>query len=325
MIRWRRKRRQRSRRRSTASSPRSTHDPHDDRSQSLTTAPSRTASVNSNSTNPLQPTIQTDSNYVNIAPFPVFRGLPNECPLDHISRFAKVCRANNVSSIEMAVRIFPVTLENEAALWYDLNIEPYPSLTWQEIKCSFLDAYKNNYSIDSEVENLKQGEDESVRSYFLRLQWLLKRLPEHVGEVEGDWVKMVFVDGLKDELKDWIKPQRPNSLDDALRLAFIWERVRGTKMATRREVKCGFCEGVHEEKDCEVRERMKGLWVKSKEKQLQLPFKGCSNSEEAEEEKEDSGSGGQKKSQCQCSKHQCWKKRLERNDSTATAKSNNAN
>ncbi|OMO98851.1 hypothetical protein CCACVL1_04030 [Corchorus capsularis] len=61
------------------------------------------------------------SSYINIAPFPIFRGGPNECPVTHLSRFAKVCRANNVSSVDMMMRIFPITLEDEAGIWHTIK------------------------------------------------------------------------------------------------------------------------------------------------------------------------------------------------------------
>jgi hypothetical protein len=65
-----------------------------------------------------QPPGNQFASYMNIAPLPIFRGAPDECPVTHLSRFTKVCRANNASAIDMMMRIFPVTLEDEAALWY---------------------------------------------------------------------------------------------------------------------------------------------------------------------------------------------------------------
>lgn len=130
----------------------------------------------SNVPNPTQP--MNASSYIQIAPLPIFRGTPNESPITHLSRFNKVCRANNASSIEMQKKIFPVTLEEESALWYDLNIEPYYiSLSWDEIKLSFLQAYYEIEPVEelrSELMGIHQGETERVRSYFLRLQWILK-------------------------------------------------------------------------------------------------------------------------------------------------------
>ncbi|KAK9285433.1 hypothetical protein L1049_024626 [Liquidambar formosana] len=209
-------------------------------------------------------------------------GTPDECPVTHLSRFTKVCRANNAASIEMMMRIFPITLENEAALWYDLNIEPYASLSWEEIKSSFMEAYRRNELVDqfrSELMMINQGGKEtSIRA------------------------------------------------------------------ARRKDLKCGFCDGPHKELGCEIREKMRGLWLKSNEKALTV----CSariesdvaakelvrslsmgtssvvgKQDNVEDEKEEGGMlGWKKKSQCQCWKHQCWKKKFERNNSLVTGNSN---
>ncbi|KAK8562345.1 hypothetical protein V6N13_019638 [Hibiscus sabdariffa] len=48
---------------------------------------------------------------------------PEERPVTHLIRFAKVCRVNNASTVETMMRISPVTFDKEAGLWYYLNIE----------------------------------------------------------------------------------------------------------------------------------------------------------------------------------------------------------
>ncbi|RHN61829.1 putative retrotransposon gag domain-containing protein [Medicago truncatula] len=217
--------------------------------------------------NPTQP--MNASSYIQIAPLPIFRGTPNESPITHLSRFNKVCRANNASSVEMQKKIFPVTLEEESALWYDLNIEPYYiSLSWDEIKLSFLQAYYEIEPVEelrSELMGIHQGEKERVRSYFLRLQWILKRWPEH--GLEDDVIKGVFVNGLREEFHDWVLMQKPTSLNDALRLTFDFEYVR--RISGKKEIvsTCGFCEGPHEESSCGVREETRELWRQSGKKE----------------------------------------------------------
>ncbi|KAF2285592.1 hypothetical protein GH714_005688 [Hevea brasiliensis] len=259
-----------------------------------------------NSASISQPNFQPSNSYVNVAPLPVFHGQPNECPFAHLSRFVKVCRANNASSTDTMMRIFPVTLENEAALWYDLNIEPYPSLSWDEIKISFLEAYHRIEFVDqlrSELLMLNQESDESVRSYFLRLQWILKRWPEH--GLSDNMLKEIFVHGLTEDFRDWIIPQKPSSLNEALRMAFSFEQVKSIK-----------------------------LFRKRKEKQMMVSSEKGGESDQAgkeiadedvdvkEDDDDEEGMFSWKKTeksqrQCQCSKHQCWKK-LERNNSAVT-------
>ena len=277
------------------------------------------------------------SSYMNIAPLPIFRGAPNESPVTHLSRFAKVCRANNASTIDMVMRIFPVTLEDEAALWYDLNVEPYlPSLNWEDVKSSFLHAYQKIELVDrlrSELMAINQGDEESVRSYFLRLQWILNQWPDH-GLGDG-LLKGVFVDGLREDFRDRIVPHKPNSLNEALRLAFEFEQVQSIRPVRKRAaLKCGFCDGVHEELgDCEVRESMRELWRKNKEEEINWSDDdevgkafvrsvsigaGKNGGDDGKEE------GGKKKSRCQCWKHQCWKKKLDRNSSFVTTANSKA-
>ncbi|CAI8617381.1 unnamed protein product [Vicia faba] len=219
----------------------------------------------SSSNVPIPPQTMNAFSYIKVAPLPIFRGTPNESPITHLSRFNKICRANNAFSIEMQKNIFPVTLEEESALWYDLNIEPYyNSLSWEEIKLSFLQAYYEIEPVEelkSELMGIYQGEQERVRSYFLRLQWILKRWPEH--GLEDDVIKGVFVKGLREEFHDWVLMQNPKSLNDALRFAFDFEHVRRIRGKKEMVLTCGFCEGPHEESSCGVRERMRELWRQS--------------------------------------------------------------
>uniref|UniRef100_A0A7N0TYJ9 Uncharacterized protein n=1 Tax=Kalanchoe fedtschenkoi TaxID=63787 RepID=A0A7N0TYJ9_KALFE len=120
--------------------------------------------------------------YINVVAVPVFHGRSDECPFTHLSRFRKVCGANNADSVEMMMRrIFPVTLEDEAALLYDLNIEPYfQSLSWADIRASFSEAH-----------------------------------------------------GLSVEIRSFVVGKRPESLDDALRLAFKIEKAKEVRAARK--------------------------------------------------------------------------------------------
>lgn len=318
------------------------HDDNDDDPSSLkdTIIPDQTNNNNNNNIIQAKTSSMSASNSLNtshpltfykkIAPLPIFRGTSMECPITHLSRFNKVCRANGAFSNDMFLRIFPVTLEEEAALWYDLNIEPYPNLTWDEIKLSFLQAYRRvelMEELKEELMGINQRECESVRAYFLRLQWILHRWPEH-GLSEA-LLKGVFIDGLRNESKEWILLQKPESLNDALRMAFSYEEMR----SIRRKKEgvdyecCGFCEGMHEERECEVREAMRALWRDCQEKQKGsmgekdfvrlISMGGRSDHDERVEEEASTNVGltndYKKKNQCKCLKHQCSSKRLLRN------------
>lgn len=190
---------------------------------------------------------------------------------------------------------------------YDLNVEPYnPSLSWEEIKLSFLQAYYNVETVEelrSELVGISQGEKESVRSYFLRLQWILKRWPEH--GLSEDLLRGVFIDGLREEFHEWVLMQKPNLLNDALRLAFEFEQLRSVR---GKKVVGPTCEVWRQEKEKE--------WSKGIAKGLV----GDSSSQ-GRVEIDEGGKRGEamvgsvKKKQCQCSKHMCGKKKLLRNTS----------
>ncbi|XXG90191.1 hypothetical protein AAC387_Pa12g2015 [Persea americana] len=299
------------------------------------------------STNRLQPSanclncpattpVLESSSYINIAPLPVFRGDSSECPLAHLSRFARVCRANNALSDDMKRRIFPVTLDGEAVLWYELNVEPYSALSWEEIQSSFLQMYRRmefDQQLRSELMEIQQADGETVKSFFMRMQWILKKWPDH--GIPDVILKGVFVDGLREDFQDWVIPHNPNSLDDAFRLALTWEQALSIRASRRRRngvaaagtpggdeaAKCGFCDGPHDEGTCEIRRKMRELWLNNKEKSL-TALNGGSTPEKKEsgDEKKDWGMAdcSSSRSQCQCWKHQCWKKKaiLARNFST---------
>ncbi|PKA64452.1 hypothetical protein AXF42_Ash007197 [Apostasia shenzhenica] len=265
--------------------------------------------------------------YIPVVPLPIFRGEPGECPDAHLTRFERVCRANNASTVDAVIRIFPVTLDGEAALWYDLAVEPHPSMSWDHIKSAFIRAFRRPEFADgarAELFSLRQRDGESVTSYHLRLQWILKRWPDH--GLPESLLRGLFVDGLREELHDWVGPQRPETLEEALSLAMDWEAAQGARAARRREAavaleaKCGFCEGGHEEKDCEARREMREEWMRRKrggEKK--------SGDEAREEEDERLGRLGSigRRSQCQCWKHQCWRK-IERSSSAVARTSDPA-
>ncbi|XP_072999410.1 uncharacterized protein [Typha latifolia] len=273
--------------------------------------------------------------YVNVAPLPVFRGDAGECPVAHLARFDRVCRANNAADPGVAARIFPASLDDDAALWYDLTVEPLgPSLAWPDVRFSFLCAFRRPDFADrarSELMSLSQGDAETVNRYHLRMQWVLKRWPEH-GIPDG-LLKGIFIDGLREDFQDWVIPQQPQTLADAVRLATSWEQAEGARDARRRgkEARCAFCgAGGHVEGACDVRRRMKDLWARSSREGVGggraaavLTPSGSLVRREEDQEEKDQGSAGRilgsfrRKGQCQCWKHQCWKK-LERSTSSAT-------
>ncbi|WCJ24198.1 hypothetical protein M5689_006176 [Euphorbia peplus] len=281
----------------------SNEDDYNSVSNSITNAPVIDDQLSSNITK--TPSYPPPIPYINVAPLPIFHGNPEECPLSHLSRFIKVCRANNASSTNSMLRIFPVTLESEASIWYDLNIEPYPTLSWDEIMASFSEAYNKIEAMEelrTELMMLSQKNGEAVRSYFLRIQLILKKLGDH--GFTDNVLKGIFAGGLMEDFREWVVSRRADSLNEALSLAFSYEKMKRSKKG----LKCGFCGGLHDEKGCKVKERMRELFRKKKENSN----KGTA---ENENKKNDGEEHEEENRRCQCSKHQCWNKKLERNTS----------
>ncbi|MBW1279380.1 retrotransposon gag domain-containing protein, partial [Escherichia coli] len=69
-----------------------------------------------------------------------FHGLASEHPMDHIERFedlASRIKANGVSSDYLYCKLFPYSLNGEAAYWLK-QLEPGSLTTWEDTKNAFL-------------------------------------------------------------------------------------------------------------------------------------------------------------------------------------------
>lgn len=263
--------------------------------------------------------------YVAVAPLPVFRGDPGECPDAHLARFDRVRRANGAATPTAAVRIFPASLDADAALWYDLRVsgvgagtdEDDDSPPWHAVRAAFLDFFRPPGAADrarADLAALRQGPGEAVNRYHLRVQGALLRCSGVGVDVPDALAKAVFVDGLLAEFRDWVAPQHPEALDDAVALAMSWESAHGVREAWRvakaacaaaaaapatpAVVRCSFCgaDG-HEEALCEA-------WMS-----------GGGRGGAVVVAEEGGGSGPMARLEstvstrsCQCRRHQCGKK-----------------
>ncbi|PVH39491.1 hypothetical protein PAHAL_5G517000 [Panicum hallii] len=267
--------------------------------------------------------------YFAVAPLPVFRGDPGECPDAHLARFDRVCRANIFPAVTpaAAARIFTASLDDDAALWYDLTTsgdEASPPPPWHAVRAAFLGFFRRPDAADrarAELTSLRQGPGETVNRYHLRMQGTLRRCSDVGAGIPDDaLLKAAFVDGLRAEFQDWVVPQQLETLEDAVALALSLERAESVREARRvakaacaAAGRCSFCDAEgHEEARCEVRVRMKKLWRSSSSSGRGGGAVAAKDGERAEEE--GGGSTALERlasavsTQCQCRKHQCGKK-----------------
>ncbi|CAL4952297.1 unnamed protein product [Urochloa decumbens] len=286
----------------------------------------------------------TAVSYVAAAPLPVFRGDAGECPDAHLARFDRVRRANGAATLSAAARIFPASLDGDAALWYDLAAsgagagedaeeDVLPPPPWRAVRAAFLDFFRPPGAAErarGELAALRQGPGEAVNRYHLRLQGILRRCADLGSDIPGGDASLrdAFVGGLRAEFKDWVAPQRPAALDEAVALALSWERAESVHEARRAAKaaaaaaadcaavgRCSFCGGEgHEEERCEVRTKMRELWRRSSSGRDGGGVLGMDG------EQDEGGGGGSmmlarlgsavstRSTQCQCRKHQCAKK-----------------
>ena len=274
--------------------------------------------------------------YFAVAPLPVFRGDPGECPDAHLARFDRVCRASIFPAVTpaAAARIFTASLDDAAALWHDLTTsvdEGSPPPPWHAVRAAFLDFFRPPDAADrarEELVSLRQGPGETVNRYHLRMQGILLRCSDSGADIPDDaFLKAAFVDGLRAEFQDWVVPQVLETLEDTVALALSLERAESVREA-RRVAKaacaavgrCSFCDAEgHEEAQCEVRVRMKKLWRSSSGGSSSGRGGGAAAAKDGERAEEEWGGGNMalarlasaasaRSTQCQCRKHQCGKK-----------------
>ena len=112
-----------------------------------------------------RPLSRLSGSYFTVGPLPIFRGDPGECPDAHLARFDRVCRASifPVVTPAAAARIFTASLDDDAALWYDLTTsadEASPPQPWHTVCAAFLDFFRPPDAADrarAEFVSRRQG------------------------------------------------------------------------------------------------------------------------------------------------------------------------
>uniref|UniRef100_J3KXI6 Retrotransposon gag domain-containing protein n=1 Tax=Oryza brachyantha TaxID=4533 RepID=J3KXI6_ORYBR len=223
-----------------------------------------------------------------------------------------------------AARIFPASIDGDAALWYDLTApgadeSPPP---WQAVRAAFLDFFRPLDAADrarDDLTSLRQRPGEAVNRYYLRMQGILRRFPDGGADVPDSFLKSAFVEGLLPEFQEWVAPQQPEALDEAVALAMSWEgadSVREARRAAKAVVsRCGFCamEG-HQEARCGLRRRMREFCLGRSSSGggrggAAMVVEAAAGAEEVGGSMRLARLGSAVSTRsCQCRKHQCWKR-----------------
>lgn len=161
---------------------------------------------------------------LNIAAYHIFYGLPGTDPDMHVSRFLAVCSANRVLNQDYQ-RTFPATLDGAAFLWYQRQ----PIFAdWDALRTAFIAQYRPlgfRESLIERLKNIRMGIQESVDSFYGRMQDVLNRWGNH--QVPDEMLKSIFIGGLwPAELKMFVKERRPVDLTNSYQTAKTWEEAR---------------------------------------------------------------------------------------------------
>jgi hypothetical protein len=160
---------------------------------------------------------------LSIAAYPIFYGLPGTDPDMHVSRFLAVCAANRVLNQDY-LRTFPVTLDGIAFSWYQRQPD---FVDWNALRNAFIAQYRPlgfRESLIERLKNIRMGVQESVDSFYGRMQDVLNRWGNH--QVPDEMLKNIFVGGLwPAELKIFVKKRRLADLTNAYQTAKTWEEA----------------------------------------------------------------------------------------------------
>ena len=113
-----------------------------------------------------------------------FRGRINDNPLEHLTRFRDAVSFNqyaNISSDQVNLRLFPITLAESARDWFD-EIPRGSITTWEELKNQFLSKFFTpamTHAFITEITNFRQKDDESLAGAWDRFKGLLRKCPHH--------------------------------------------------------------------------------------------------------------------------------------------------
>ena len=101
-------------------------------------------------------------------------------PRDHVATFVRVIRAEEVTDFQTQYAGFGLTLEEDAATWFDSITQEDFANNIEELFDEFIEEFSQRgiaHNTVSQIHKFKQKEGESVRKAALRLKRYVKFCP----------------------------------------------------------------------------------------------------------------------------------------------------
>ena len=158
-----------------------------------------------------------------------FYGDGTQDPADWLKEFRRAATANRWSA-ERKLQLAPVYLKGVALDWYTA-LNPVPNVfndnnnqnrSFQHLFKTRFYTTKQKALWQKQLFEIKQGPTETVDGYVNRFRTLQTKV-DPTGVFPADFVKQLFIQGLRSEYAVNVQAAIPNTLTDAIEVALRWE------------------------------------------------------------------------------------------------------
>lgn len=183
-----------------------------------------TFSVNQNGNGSKKPTHSTSSSLGPKLKFPEFFG--TEDPTSWLCRAEQFFDYHSTPE-EEKVPIASFNLDKDAQLWFQLEKQETPIISWEAFKECIQIRYGATEFLDFFGDLTKLQQTGTVKEYQVQFEKLLIR----AGKLSQSQQVGCFVSGLKESIRTDVQASKPNSLSAAIGLARLYESRNEQAMA----------------------------------------------------------------------------------------------
>ncbi len=164
-----------------------------------------------------------------------FHGTSHENTRDWCDRAEIIFQAYNINDANRLARI-AIKLEDSAFDWYRDNPGPY--ITWPAFRLAFEKAFPppqrtaNRHLLAEQINQRRQGSDESVHDYFYALDKLCREYDSQMSVMDKT---IKLVGGLREDLKEKVLPLNLQTPEQFLIQAKNYESTQKVMENHRRE------------------------------------------------------------------------------------------